>query len=351
MRLLNISKETSLLNFFKKKQVVTIKDLMEFSQLSSSSVKRRLSLWKTYSSYNYNGRYYVLPEIAKFNSDGIWESHGVYFSQHGSLKQTIVHLVNNSKLGLEHSELEVLLGIPCHSVLSSYFKNSHNLNRELENGRYIYFSKEPEVYSEQIRKRKEFQQSQAKEKLPCDKNAIVILVELIKHPTDTLVQLTKRVRRREITISIAQVRNLLQYHGLFKTSLGYKALQALRQHINKLNMGLLPAHLFKQPPTIYFVSQETICHHCGKKSTVQKTSLRRNLYTLKIGRFHAHITKRRCEPCDVTYSNEELSEIMQVYCRFGFDVLVYVGKGLFIECVFEVKVFARKNFNLEMKLK
>lgn len=103
-------------------------------------------------------------------------------------------------------------------------------------------------------------------------------------------------------------------------------------------MGLLPAHLFKQPPTIYFVSPETVCDHCGKKLTVQKTSLRRNLYTLEIGRFHAHITSRRCEPCDVTYPNEELSEIMQVYCRFGFDVLVYVGKKLFIECVNEAEI-------------
>jgi hypothetical protein len=338
MRLLNISKEKSLLNFFKKKQVVTIQDLMEFSQLSSSSVKRRLSSWRAYSSYNYNGSYYVLPEIAKFNSDGIWESHGVYFSQHGNLKQTIVHLVNNSESGLISKELEVLLGITLDKVLPSYFKNSFLLNRELENGRYIYFSKNPEVYLEQIPKRKEFQQSQAKEKLPRDENAIVVLVELIKHPADTLVQLTKRVRRRGITISIDQVRNLWKSHGLFKKSLGYKALQALRQHIDKLNMELLPAHLFKQTPTIYFVSQETVCHQCGKKLVVQKTSLRRNLYTLKIGRFHAHITSQRCEPCDVTYSNKELSEIMQVHCRFGFDILVYVGKKLFIECVNEAEI-------------
>lgn len=228
MKSLKISKEKSLLNFFKKKQVVTIQDLMEFSQLSLSSVKRRLSSWRAYSSYNYNGSYYVLPEIAKFNSDGIWESHGIYFSQHGSLKQTIVHLVNNSELGLVSKELEVLLGISSRCVLSSYFKNSSLLNRELENGRYIYFSKEPEVYLEQTQKRKEFQQSQAKEKLPRDENSTIILVELIKHPTDTLVQLTKRVRRRGITVSIDKVRNLLQSHGLLKKKFGAQSSSSLK---------------------------------------------------------------------------------------------------------------------------
>ncbi len=338
MRLLDISKEKSLLNFFKKKQIVTIQDLMEFSQFSLSSVKRRLSSFRAYSSYNYNGSYYVLPEVAKFNSDGIWESHGVYFSQQGNLKQTIVHLVKTSESGLSRYELEMLLGVTLDKVLPSYFKNSSLLNRELENGRYVYFSKEPEVYSEQIRKRKEFQQFQASVKLPRDENAIIILVELIKHPTDTLVQLTKRVRRRGITISIDEVRNLLQYHGLFKKSSGYKVLQALRQHIDKLKMGLLPTHLFKQPPIIPFVSSQIACHHCGKKLTVQKTSKRLNLYTLEIGKFHAHITQLQCKPCGVTYSDEFLSEIMPVYSRFGFDVLVYVGKKLFVECVNEAEI-------------
>ena len=210
MRLLNISKEKSLLNFFKKKQIATIQDLMEFSQLSLNSVKRRLSSWKTYNTNNYNRSYYVLPEVAKFNSDGIWESHGVYFSQHGNLKQTIVHLVSTSESGLSRYELEILLGITLDKVLPSYFKNSFLLNRELENGRYVYFSKEPEIYSEQIRNRKEFQQSQASVKLPRDENAIIILVVLIKHPADTLVQLTKRVRRRGITISIDEVRNFIK---------------------------------------------------------------------------------------------------------------------------------------------
>jgi len=53
MRLLNISKEKSLLNFLSIKQIVTIQDLMEFSHIESSSVKRRLSLFRSYNSYNY----------------------------------------------------------------------------------------------------------------------------------------------------------------------------------------------------------------------------------------------------------------------------------------------------------
>ena len=73
---------------------------------------------------------------------------------------------------------------------------------------------------------------------------------------------------------------------------------------------------------------------------------------MKIGRFHAHITKRWCKLCDVTYSNKELSIIMQVHFRYGFDILVYVGKGLFVECVNEAEIkrkLKKKNISISRR--
>ncbi len=72
-----------------------------------------------------------------------------------------------------------------------------------------------------------------------------------------------------------------------------------------------------------------------------KTKWRRNLYTLEIGKFHAHITQIWCKSCRVSYSKDELSEIVQARCHFGFDVLVYVGKCLFVECINEAEIKRR----------
>ena len=96
------------------------------------------------------------------------------------------------------------------------FKENSELLREREAGRYIYFSSNPVVYAVQKQRRREWRQSQAKESLPSHANAVIILVELIQHPSDTLDQLTRRVRRRGISISIDEVRNLLLCHGLKK---------------------------------------------------------------------------------------------------------------------------------------
>ncbi len=72
------------------------------------------------------------------------------------------------------------------------------------------------VYAAQKQRQSERRQSQAKEHLPSHANAVIILVELIQHPSDTLDQLTRRVRRRGINISGEEVRNLLLSHGLLK---------------------------------------------------------------------------------------------------------------------------------------
>ena len=40
-------------------------------------------------SYSHRGKYYTLPEIARFNEQGLWSCRGVHFSKQGSLLNTI----------------------------------------------------------------------------------------------------------------------------------------------------------------------------------------------------------------------------------------------------------------------
>ena len=137
------------------------------------------------------------------------------FSKHGGLRSSIISLVEQSSSGLSAKDLSQSLRCSVLDALS-YFKENSELLREREAGRYIYFSSNPVVYAVQKQRRREWRQSQAKESLPSHANAVIILVELIQHPSDTLDQLTRRVRRRGISISIDEVRNLLLCHGLKK---------------------------------------------------------------------------------------------------------------------------------------
>ena len=198
----------------------TISELKEFSRLSQRTIERRLKQWKTYRSYNHNGCYYVLPQTPEFGIDGLWKYKGIRFSIHGGLISSIISNVEKSLCGLSAKDLEKLFGC---SVAQSllYLKEKSKLLREKDGGVYFYFSVKTLVYSSQRQKRIELRQSHVKGHLPSDVNSVAILVELIKHPADTLDQLTRRVRRRGISVSIDEVKNLLIHHDLEKKRLLY----------------------------------------------------------------------------------------------------------------------------------
>ena len=98
-------KENGFLKHFREKKIMTISGIAESMQCSIPTVRNRLKKWKTYTSYNKNGRYYTLPDIPTFDQDGIWKFKGTFFSKQGNLKQTIIHLVNNSESGLTASQI------------------------------------------------------------------------------------------------------------------------------------------------------------------------------------------------------------------------------------------------------
>ncbi|MCF6177636.1 MAG: hypothetical protein L3J71_17915 [Victivallaceae bacterium] len=53
---------------WKKKRIFVLEELLEKLNCSVITVRRRLKKWDAMSSYNKNGRYYTLSDIAKFVS-------------------------------------------------------------------------------------------------------------------------------------------------------------------------------------------------------------------------------------------------------------------------------------------
>lgn len=91
------------------------------------------------SSYSHAGRYYTLPEIAQFNNYGIWEYSEIYFSQFGTLKNSILHLLTQSVQGYSANELKTILEIPVYNTVLNLYKNKQ-IKREQISREYIYFS-------------------------------------------------------------------------------------------------------------------------------------------------------------------------------------------------------------------
>ena len=199
---------------FKNKKVVTVVVLAAWLSCSIATARRRLKAWRACTSYNHNGRYYTLPEIADFDRNGLWRYQGVFFSKHGNLKQTVVHLVTHSAQGLSGAELGELLGLQPRSFLS-HFRDHPALYRERVMGRWIWFAADPKIREKQQQIR--LVQAVTKgPRMPTDMEAVMILVDLIQHPDSDLEQVARRLKPKGVDIDVDTIRLLLAHHGLLK---------------------------------------------------------------------------------------------------------------------------------------
>jgi len=205
--------EPQTLSAFKLRKVLTIAQLCARLRLSVPTVRRRLKQWRTLSSYNASGRYYTLPSIPAFDKRGLWRYHGAFFSKHGTLKNTVIHLVRIGDRGLSNAELEGILGLNPNSSLPQC-KELRGLRKEKHRRQVLYFSADEEVYRRQRRSR--FPPEPTTSKLPPDALGIMILVELVKNPGRTTARLSAMLRSRGYRIVDALIEGFLEHHGLSK---------------------------------------------------------------------------------------------------------------------------------------
>ena len=213
MRTRNIRQEQEAFDTFLQKKVMTVPELVLLLQCSPTTVRRRLKGWNVCTSYNKNGQYYTLPSIPQFSKKGLWQYQGIFFSKHGTLKNTIIHFVRTSEKGLTNSELAEIIGINPHSFMPQ-FKELAEFQRQKYGRQVVYYSSEPKVYQSQ--KEKRFPPEPPLGKLPPDAESIAILVERIRNPKSSTVALSRILSQKGYTIGEETIHGLFQYHGLLK---------------------------------------------------------------------------------------------------------------------------------------
>lgn len=81
------------------------------------------------------------------------------------------------------------------------------------------------------------------------------------------------------------------------------------------------------------------CHKCNKQLKVLKTHTKKAA-TLEIGMFRIHETVKHCDCCHAMYRSDEPCKLVAHGSRFGFNVLVDVGKCMFVQCKNERQIQA-----------
>jgi hypothetical protein len=206
--------ELSIMQQVIDKKVFTVTFLVGLMSCSVRTAKARLKQWNAYTSYNCNAKYHTMPEVPRFDENGIWHYDGTFFSKHGNLTQTVIHLVCTSVRGLSLQEICTVLGIPAGPV-ATHIRSIKALQRERIGRRVVYFSNEDALYQTQSIQRTQQAETSVKQ-LSHDVNAVCILVDRIKNPDSPIEQCTDRLRASCPGISVETVRTLLQRYGLLK---------------------------------------------------------------------------------------------------------------------------------------
>jgi hypothetical protein len=185
------------------------------------SVFRRLSALGYLTSYSHAGRYYTLREIPQFDARGFWCHQGVSFSRHGSLKNTVEHVVNDSNAGRTHSELELALRIRVHNTLLDLVEKRGIARVPLAKNFLYVSAKRHKAKAQIVRRKQQLERETAeREEKPAPAVVIEVLLEII-HGAKVVAEpsaIAARLTARGLIVTAAQVEALLEERGLKKTA-------------------------------------------------------------------------------------------------------------------------------------
>jgi ribosomal protein S20 len=95
--------------------------------------------------------------------------------------------------------------------------------------------------------------------------------------------------------------------------------------------------LFPATPKLHFRPETQLCPRCANTMVVLKTS-ERTVVTMGIGKFVASETHLSCKRCRKTRRSEDLRRLVPFKGKYGYDVLVHVGKSMYLRSLNEKTV-------------
>ena len=116
------------------------------------TIYRNLKPLDYISSYSHAGKYYSLQRLAEFDRYGLWQYFDIHFSNSGTLKNTVISLLEQSESGYPAKELQEILQVTPHNVLLSLCRENQIIREQIGNN-FVYFH--PGKIDSQLKHRKQ----------------------------------------------------------------------------------------------------------------------------------------------------------------------------------------------------
>jgi len=166
------------------------------------------------TSYTHNGKYYTLPEIAQFDRDGFWYYGDVGFSRHGTLMNTLSHVITMSESGKTNFELEKHFRTRVQNSLQNLLKANKIAAKVGPIKHHLYVNPDQAISDLQIKKRIKVGE---RKRLP-EWIVAEILIETVRSfPMPPQIEdVMKRLSKRGSLITKEQVKQVFEEMDLEK---------------------------------------------------------------------------------------------------------------------------------------
>jgi hypothetical protein len=207
----------ALRTWFSGHPIAELDDLRRTLGGSTRTVFRVLRRAGYHSSFSHAGRYYTLADTPRFDERGLWFHEHVGFSRHGTLRSTLVRLIEQSPAGNTHDELSAVVRLRVHDTLRSLVA-ADLIGRERVEALFVYLAAAPAVAGAQLARRREMLAAhRAAPPPPVDATRLIeVLLGVIRKPHATAAQIAQTLRLRDLAVSDEQVEMIFTHYSLGK---------------------------------------------------------------------------------------------------------------------------------------
>jgi hypothetical protein len=208
--------KAALQKLFRTRPVARLDDLRQaLKRQSRTTILHALRAVGYLTSYSHAGRYYTLERIPQFDSKGLWRYRQIGFSSQGTLRATLIHLVETSPAGQTHTELQDLLHLRVHDTLRLLMR-ARELKRKSFQDTYVYLSTKSRRASQQWTQRQQLAPVPVAGELHPSR-IIAVLVDVLHHPNDDAHAVSRRLRTLGHPVTPEQVEAVWAHYDLKKT--------------------------------------------------------------------------------------------------------------------------------------
>lgn len=207
-------------DLFAAKTVLTFRDVSKKIKCSRITFDRFIREKGYYSSCNKNGAYYILANKCEFNESDLFMSGEIMFSRHRTLKKSVLNAIEKSEKGVFTEDVIDLLG-PSSKILLSGLHTGKEITRGMFDGRFVYFSADPEISLIQRQNRKTYldarRQSDAElleEELPSTQIIIAVLTVLAMKTGMSAKQVRKKLKKQGVNISNDEIKKVMSFYNI-----------------------------------------------------------------------------------------------------------------------------------------